>query len=193
MTYDPARQASIGIHRIQPFTGADVGDATAGGAANMQQYLDARRHYRGNVADLAARNALTGLQSGDFVLVESVPQIDMWNGSAWTTVSGTGGGSGAPAYVAQTKTTSPYTVLSTDDVVVCNRSTSGPFVVNLPASPVNGQQVRIKDGKGDADVNFITVTATGGKTIDGLPTLVIDESYAARTFIFGDTTDWLVL
>lgn len=194
MTYDPARQASIGVHRIQPFTGEDVGDKTAGGAANLQQYLDARRHFLGNVVDIPARNALTGLQAGDFVLVESVPQIDMWNGSAWTTVSGTGGGgSGAPAYSVVTVTTTPYTATTLNDVVVTNRATAGPFTVNLPASPANGNQIRIKDGKGDANTNFITIVATGGKTIDGAATLVLDESFGARTLIYGDTTDWRVV
>lgn len=194
MPFDPARLGIFGVHRVSPIHGDDIGDATAGGSNTVQQYMDARRHYLGNVANAAARNALTGMVSGDFVVVESTTTIEMWNGAAWVSLSGTGvGGVGAPAYSVVTVTTSPYTVLASNDVVVCNRTTLGPFTVNLPATPANGDQVRIKDGKGDADTEFITITATGGKTIDGAATLILDESFGARTLVFGDTTAWRVV
>ena len=195
MPFDPARLGIFGVHRVSPIHGDDIGDATAGGSNTVQQYMDARRKFLGNVADVAARNLLTGVVAGEWVFVESTgsgPRIDMWNGVIWESITGVGGG-GAPAYSVVTVTTSPYTVLASNDVVVCNRATLGPFTVNLPATPANGDQVRVKDGKGDADTQFITITATGGKTIDGAATLILDESFGARTLVFGDTTAWRVV
>lgn len=102
MSYDPIRSGLISINRIIPFTADEVGDATAGGLANVQEYLDRRRKFLGNVATIAERNALSdmvyapprpGVLQGEWVFVEAgedetSPQIDMWNGTEWVTVTG---------------------------------------------------------------------------------------------------------
>ena len=80
---------------------------------------------------------------------------------------------------------------SADDVVVINKGTGEATAVTLPASPATGKQVVIKDGKGDASVNNITVSADSG-TIDGAASQVIDSDYGARMFVFNGS-EWNLL
>lgn len=190
MPYNPLRLGILSVIRLKPFTANEVGDGTAGGSNNIQQFMDARRSFLGNVANNTARDALTGVTSGQWVFNETGPSVDMWNGAAW--VSLTGGG-GAPTYNVNTVTSSPYTVLSSDDVVVCNLSTTGPFTIDLPTTPAANEQVRIKDGKGDAFTHNITINAGGSTTIDGAGSLPLDENFGSRTLIFDGTATWRVL
>lgn len=91
----------------------------------------------------------------------------------------------ALANTAQTKTTqfsnirtatsSPVTVVAASDAtVIINLSVAGAVSVVLPAGVV-GQKFIIVDGKGDANTNNITVTGTGGQTINGSASLIIKQ------------------
>jgi hypothetical protein len=98
--------AIVPVERIKPILANMIGDGTAGGNANIQDYLDARRFIRAKVANVTARNGLTSPQDGDLVLVldngSGYTQLDRYKSStsAWVTVaveggtSGGGGGSG---------------------------------------------------------------------------------------------------
>lgn len=72
------------------------------------------------------------------------------------------------------------TVLSSDagNRVAIAKTTGQATSVQL----LSGTTVRIKDGKGDADVNPITVLPWAGATIQGDPNLVMDVPYAEVEF-----------
>lgn len=83
------------------------------------------------------------------------------------------------------------TVAVTDQVVVVNKTTGAATTVNLPAAPRTGQQFKIKDGKGDAATNNITITPAAGN-IDGAATKVISTNYGAATVVYNGS-QWNVL
>lgn len=81
------------------------------------------------------------------------------------------------------------TVAVTDDVVVVNKTVGAASAVALPAG-VTGQVFVIKDGKGDAAANNITITPAAG-TIDGAATYVMNTNYQSVTLIY-NATQWNV-
>lgn len=68
---------------------------------------------------------------------------------------------------------------TTDFIVVINKTTGAATAVTLPAC-VAGQRFIIKDGKGDAATNAITITPTSA-TIDNSATLVINTAYGTAS------------
>jgi hypothetical protein len=70
--------------------------------------------------------------------------------------------------------------------VVVNLSSNNNFAVNLPTNPNSGDQVIVKDGKGNAKNYNITVNGNG-KSIDGSATFEIDENYGSVWLIYNDT------
>jgi len=91
-----------------------------------------------------------------------------------------------------TTVTTTYQVLSTDDVIYADSTTTG-FTITLLASPADGQQYVVKDANGTANTNNITVVASSGN-IDGLSSFVINANYGAATFIYNATaTRWSVI
>ena len=83
------------------------------------------------------------------------------------------------------------TVTTADTIVVVNKTVGAATTVNLPATPATGLRFTIKDGKGDAGANNITVTPAAG-TIDGAATNVISTNYLARTYLYNGTS-WSVI
>lgn len=77
------------------------------------------------------------------------------------------------------------TVGATDDVVIVNKTVGAATTVNIPAGVTKRRYV-IKDGKGDAAANNITITPAAG-TIDGAATLVINTNYGRATIIYNGT------
>lgn len=77
------------------------------------------------------------------------------------------------------------TVSATDDVVVVNKTVGAATTVNLPAG-FTGRRYTIKDGKGDAAANNITITPAAGN-IDGAGTLVISANYGKATIVYNGT------
>lgn len=74
------------------------------------------------------------------------------------------------------------TLTANDDLLVINKTSGAATVVNLPAG-VLGREFTIKDGKGDAGSNPITLTPAAG-TIDGQATIVLNIAYEAITVIY---------
>lgn len=70
-----------------------------------------------------------------------------------------------------------------DQVVVVNKTVGAATTVNLPATPATGLMVVIKDGKGDAGANNITITPAAGN-IDGAGTLVINANYGKAALVY---------
>lgn len=72
--------------------------------------------------------------------------------------------------------------------VIVKKTSGAPTTVTLPASPINGQTVWVKDGKGDASTNRITVVPASG-TIDGAANHLIGENFGQRWFTYNGT-EW---
>lgn len=82
------------------------------------------------------------------------------------------------------------TVTGTDTLIVIRKATGSATGVTLPASPAAGRTIVIKDGKGDAATNNITITPAAG-TIDGAATLVISANRGIARLVY-DGTEWVV-
>ena len=87
-------------------------------------------------------------------------------------------------------TVGSVSVLTTDFVILLNKSSSGASSIQLPNSAVrNGVPVTVKDLTGDANTNNITFVPSIGETIDGLSATaaaangiaLIDIDYGAKT------------
>lgn len=78
------------------------------------------------------------------------------------------------------------TVTSADNVVVVNKTVGAATTVNLPASPATGLTFTIKDGKGDANTNNITITPAAGN-IDANATYVMNANWQSATMVFNGT------
>ena len=82
------------------------------------------------------------------------------------------------------------TVTTADYVVVVNKTVGAASAVALPAG-ATGLTFVIKDGKGDAGANNITISPAAG-TIDGAATNVIATNYGSRELIYNGT-QWNVI
>ena len=78
------------------------------------------------------------------------------------------------------------TIGATDFIVIANKTVGSATACGLIASPVTGMQVIIKDGKGDAAANNITITPNAG-TIDGAATLVINTNFGVARLVYNGT------
>jgi hypothetical protein len=103
------------------------------------------------------------------------------NGTAlsWGEVAG---GLSASVVVA----TANYTVLAANNIVVVNKSTGSATTITLPTGPATGQIHIIKDGKGDAATNNITIQGNG-KNIDGAASRVVSFNYGAVSLVYNGT------
>ena len=87
-----------------------------------------------------------------------------------------GSGISAPTIVTAGST---YTIQPTDSRILVNKSSGSvtSVVAPLAASMSSLYPVLIKDAKGDAVANNITITFTGGELCDGLSQIVISTAY----------------
>lgn len=53
-------------------------------------------------------------------------------------------------------------------------------------------EIVVKDGKGDANTNNITVNTSSSQTIDGAASVIINTSYG-RTRLYFNGTQWNVI
>lgn len=104
------------------------------------------------------------------------------------TYSGTSTYSGSFILPVRVVTASGAVTVSatTDYEVVVNKTSGAATTVNLPASPATGLAYIIKDGKGDAATNNITVTPNAGN-IDGSSTFVMSTNFQSQAFIYNGT------
>ena len=80
---------------------------------------------------------------------------------------------------------------ATDQIVIVNKSSGSATSLTLPSNPVTGMVYTIKDGKGDALSNNITITPSSG-TIDGSSNLVIVANYASVNLVYNGT-EWNII
>ena len=76
--------------------------------------------------------------------------------------------------------------------VFVNKTTGAATGLSLENAPLTGQTHVVKDQKGDAGSNNITITATGGFLIDGAATNVISTAYGVSRLFFNGTS-WSAL
>lgn len=91
-------------------------------------------------------------------------------------------------------TTTPYNISNDDDVVFINRPSAASSVV-LPSTGTDGYKKRsfyIKDFSGNAGTFPITITSSGGKTIDGVAFSLINGGYAYIQVVY-DGTNWKII
>lgn len=86
-----------------------------------------------------------------------------------------------------------YTVTSLDNGKIIDMTSSAARTVTLPASPVNGFQVGVFDGSGNAFTNTLTIDASGGNQFwDGETVYKIVSNYAGITLTYDDATSkWI--
>jgi hypothetical protein len=72
-----------------------------------------------------------------------------------------------------------YNMLATDTRIVVDKTIGSPTSIVAPLASLMSYPfpVLIKDGKGDAATNNITITFTGGQLCDGQSSIVIDNAY----------------
>ncbi len=93
----------------------------------------------------------------------------------------------------RTAITTPVTVIATDRTVITNLTSPGAVVVNLPAAPLDGQEIIIKDGKGDAGTNNITINGNGAN-IDGYTSYVLNTNFASLEIVYDSaSTNWRII
>lgn len=88
-------------------------------------------------------------------------------------------------------TAPPVTMTSSDTVLVVRKTTGSATAITLPTPNGSGQVITIKDGKGDAATNPITITPASG-TIDGASSYAISTAYGVWRG-FWDGTTWVTL
>tara|TARA_Y100000593_G_C4286852_1_gene325962 strand:+ start:1007 stop:1477 length:471 start_codon:yes stop_codon:yes gene_type:complete len=88
---------------------------------------------------------------------------------------------------------STTSTIGTDEAVILVDTSSGVVTLNLPAASSNdGRILFIKDEKGTAATNKITVDPNSSETIDGKTTLDIQINYGA-VVIACDGSNWQLL
>lgn len=134
-----------------------------------------------------------------------IPIASASGSPVWTTLNGSNGvgiinGSNSitlsvvPSSVMDPVTTvdhamSPYTVLSSDYILLVNTS-GGTVTLNFFNAPGSGASWIIKDN-GHAGTNNITITTPGGTvTFDGSTSVTLNTNYAAREMFSDGTNYW---
>ena len=90
--------------------------------------------------------------------------------------------------------TTPYMVAKKDEVILVNVAAASKII--LPATgdtdDDGARALYIKDISGLAKTNPITITASGGKTIDGVPFALLNGGYSHIQVVY-DGTNWLTI
>ena len=86
-----------------------------------------------------------------------------------------------------------YLVAGNDEIVMVD--VAQPATVVLPSDDAGKSKNRvlyIKDYSGLAQTNPITITSAGGKTIDGVSSVTLDNGYAYIQVVY-DGTNWKII
>lgn len=92
---------------------------------------------------------------------------------------------GAFAQPVRISTSGNVTMTNNDFMIIVNNTVGAATTVTLPTSPSLGQGAMVKDGKGDASINNITVT---GGLIDGNTSITFDNSFESMAVIWNGTS-----
>lgn len=142
-------------------------------------------------------NVLTAAQlNGNFAITldkntattQSVTSLVNLNGGCTTTsltISGLTTHTGAEVNnVVVLTAAGNYVVISTDRYVVLNKTVGAATQITLPSSATIGRIITVKDAKGDASSNNITVVPSGADTIDGAANNILNTAYAHAVYLY---------
>ncbi len=171
----------------------------AGSVSASDTVLQAFNKLDGNT-NLKALNLLTGYVSGagTVAATDTVLQgINKLNGNVAAKAN-----TASPSFTGNTTTQAvtyntrvhiaagAVTVAATDHIIVVNKTVGASTNVPLPVG-VLGRCLIIKDGKGDASSNNITLTPNSGN-IDGAATFVMNADRQAMTIVFSGG-EWSII
>lgn len=80
----------------------------------------------------------------------------------------------------------PQAILNADRNVIVRQAVAAAITLELPAAPITNFQVVILDGKGDADVNNITIDGNGHVFANGAGTVTIVDERASVGIMWDD-------
>lgn len=202
---------TMGDSSLQKVTRVDVkeGSAPSSPSSGYQSvYIDSADHHlkrknsSGTVVDIeSGSGAVTGPGSSTNI------GIARWNGTGGTALLDSGvlidgsnnmtisgrliTQSGRNIAVRVVTAAGAVTVATSDYVVVVNKTSGAATTVNLPSSPSTGDCYIVKDGKGDAVTNNLTLTPASGN-IDGASTFVMKVNYESITVVYNGT-QWNII
>jgi hypothetical protein len=141
--------------------------------------------------------ALSAIPVPDEKMVKVWDRVSgVYNTMPLSIVVGSGGGGGG-AYSFNTITVQSgvgYLASIPDDLIIVEKAAGSPTQVTLVAAGLRTRgPVYIKDGKGDADTNNITVTFNGTEKADGLGSVVIRTKFGAASLAPNPTGGWVIL
>lgn len=128
---------------------------------------------------LTSQNVLTGPLDGTAVIYIVSPGTETEGNSYQVSLDTlatffTAASVGSPTFVISGAT---YNSVATDTRILVNKTVGSATSVVLLASASYSFPVLVKDLKGDADSNPITITFSGGQTMDGLASVIISNPY----------------
>lgn len=86
---------------------------------------------------------------------------------------------------------SAYTAVPGDNIVADTNGSA--FTITLPAAPVFGDTIRIKDSRGSFSTNNLTIDRNGSNIAAVADNLVLDLNYADITLVYQDiTVGWTI-
>jgi len=132
----------------------------------------------------AERPTGDNLYTGAIRYNSSLVTWEGYNGSQWT---GLGGGNPWQTHTADGSTA--LTVAANDRYFI--DTTSGAQTVNLPASPLTGDQVHLLDLAGTFDTNNLTIARNGNNIMGLAADMTVSQENAALQFVYtGATHGW---
>jgi hypothetical protein len=118
----------------------------------------------------------------------------VYNTVPLSVLPGGGGGGGGGFNITVVTSLAGYNATVNDDLILVERVTGGSTTVTLVASVTRLRgPVYIKDGKGDADVNHITVLFNGTEKCDGLSSVGIVTQFGVLALAPNPAGGWVVL
>jgi hypothetical protein len=116
----------------------------------------------------------TNLMADTKLTIIGEKELTVGGGASWTTVS----------------KTANYTA-TTDDEVMCDTATTGAFTVTLPASPTNGDRVRVIDSASNWATANLTVGRNGNPIRGAAADVVFSTDDIGAEFIWNNNdSDW---
>lgn len=86
-----------------------------------------------------------------------------------------------------------YNVLTSDQTVGSLYSSTGSSTVTLPAVTATVQKVTIVDTGGNAATNNITIDVSGGGTINGSTSVLLNQNRMSLTFTSDGSSEWFII
>jgi hypothetical protein len=128
-----------------------------------------------------------GLYAGGLRFNTDIGSWEGYNGAQWT---GIGGGNPWTTITADGSTT--FTAASNDRYFV--NTTAAACTINLPASPLTGDQIRFIDVAGTFNTTNLTVGRNGLKIMGLTENLIISTQNASFGLVYsGSTYGWRLL